>query len=128
MAKKVRAKRSFPHAWRPILNDSLWKKAPIQWPPLSPSRSSVLVGLLCHPRDTTKKIQPILQRHDILFLVDEVISGFCRIGDMVATQTYGLKPDLITLAKALSAGYQPIGGVMVNEKIHEVPGRGQSPV
>ena len=80
----------------------------------------MLVGLLCHPRDTTKKIQPILQRHDILFIVDEVISGFYRIGDMFASQTYGLKPDLITLAKALSAGYQPIGGVMVNEKIHEV--------
>ena len=77
-------------------------------------------GVIMPPKGYYEKIQPILQRYDILFIVDEVISGFYRIGDMFASQTYGLKPDLITLAKALSAGYQPIGGVMVNEKIHEV--------
>ena len=76
-------------------------------------------GVIPPPKGYYEKIQPILERYDILFIVDEVISGFYRTGDMFATETYGLKPDLITMAKALSAAYQPIGGVMVSEKIHE---------
>jgi 4-aminobutyrate--pyruvate transaminase len=77
-------------------------------------------GVIEPPTGYYEKIQPILDQHDILFIADEVISGFYRTGDMFATQTYNLKPDLMTLAKALSAAYQPIGAVMMNEKIHEV--------
>ncbi len=77
-------------------------------------------GVITPPRGYYDKIQPILQAHDILFIVDEVISGFYRTGDMFGTQTYNLKPDLISMAKQLSAAYQPIGAVMLNEKIHDV--------
>ncbi len=77
-------------------------------------------GVIMPPKGYFEKIQPILETHDILFIVDEVISGFYRTGDMFGTQTYNLKPDLITLAKQLSAAYQPIGAVMVSEKIHDV--------
>lgn len=77
-------------------------------------------GVIEPPTGYYEKIQPILDQHDILFIADEVISGFYRTGDMFATQTYNLKPDLMTLAKALSAAYQPIGAVMMNDKIHEV--------
>lgn len=77
-------------------------------------------GAIPPPQGYFEKIQPILERHDILFIADEVITGFYRTGEMFATQTYGLKPDLITMAKALSAAYLPIGGVMLSEKIHEV--------
>ncbi len=77
-------------------------------------------GVIEPPRGYYQKIQPILDRHDILFIVDEVISGFYRTGDMFASETYGLKPDLITMAKQLSAAYQPIGAVMLSEKIHAV--------
>ena len=76
-------------------------------------------GVIPPPAGYFEKIQPILARYDILFIVDEVISGFYRTGDMFATQTYNLKPDLITMAKALSAAYQPIGGVMLSEKIYQ---------
>ena len=76
-------------------------------------------GVIPPPKGYFEKIQPILQRHDILFIVDEVISGFYRTGNMFATQTYGLKPDLITIAKALSAAYQPIGAVMMTERIYQ---------
>ena len=76
-------------------------------------------GVIPPPRGYFETIQPILARYDILFIVDEVISGFYRTGDMFATQTYNLKPDLITMAKALSAAYQPIGGVMLSEKIYQ---------
>jgi 4-aminobutyrate---pyruvate transaminase len=77
-------------------------------------------GVIPPPSGYYAKIQPILDQHDILFIVDEVISGFFRTGDMFATQTYGLRPDLITMAKQLSAAYQPIGGVMMNQKVYEV--------
>ncbi|MBZ0217047.1 MAG: aminotransferase class III-fold pyridoxal phosphate-dependent enzyme, partial [Fimbriimonadaceae bacterium] len=77
-------------------------------------------GVIMPPKGYYEKIQPILERHDILFIVDEVISGFYRTGDMFATETFNLKPDLITIAKAMSAAYQPIGGVMMTEKIHDV--------
>jgi 4-aminobutyrate--pyruvate transaminase len=77
-------------------------------------------GVIPPPKGYFEKIQPILDRYDMLFIVDEVISGFYRTGDMFATETYSLKPDLITMAKALSAAYQPIGAVMMNEKVHDV--------
>lgn len=77
-------------------------------------------GVIEPPKGYYEKIQPILDEHDILFIVDEVISGFYRTGNMFATETYGLKPDLITMAKQLSAAYLPIGAVMMNDKIHEV--------
>ena len=77
-------------------------------------------GVIPPPKGYFEKIQPILERYDILFIVDEVISGFYRTGDMFATQTYALKPDLITLAKALSAAYQPISAVMMTERVYQV--------
>ena len=76
-------------------------------------------GVIPPPKGYFEKIQPILERYDILFIVDEVISGFFRTGKMFATETYRLKPDLISMAKALSAAYLPIGAVMLSERIHE---------
>ena len=76
-------------------------------------------GVILPPKGYFEKVQSILDRYDILLIVDEVISGFYRTGRMFATETFGLKPDLITLAKQLSAAYQPIGAVMVSEKIYQ---------
>ena len=76
-------------------------------------------GVIPPPAGYFERIQPILARHDILFIVDEVISGFYRTGRMFACETYDLKPDLISLAKALSSAYQPIGAVMISEKIYQ---------
>lgn len=77
-------------------------------------------GVILPPKGYFERIQPILRKYEILFIADEVISGFYRTGDMFASTTFGLKPDLISMAKALSAAYLPIGGVMVNKKIHDV--------
>jgi len=77
-------------------------------------------GVIEPPKGYYEKIQPLLAEHDILFIADEVISGFYRTGNRFATETYGLKPDLMTMAKQLSAAYLPIGAVMMSEKIHEV--------
>ena len=76
-------------------------------------------GAIVPPRTYFQKIQQVLRRHDILFIVDEVISGFGRTGNMFGTETFDLKPDMITFAKGLSAGYQPIAALMVSEAIYD---------
>jgi len=76
-------------------------------------------GALTPPRGYFEAIQPILKKHDILFLADEVICGFGRTGNMWGSQTYGLEPDLVPCAKQLSASYQPISALMISQKIHD---------
>ena len=58
-------------------------------------------------------------KYDILFVADEVICGFARTGEMWGSQTYGIRPDMVTSAKALSAAMQPISAVMINDRIHD---------
>ena len=76
-------------------------------------------GVIVPPRTYFDKIQKVLKKHDILFIADEVICGFGRTGNMFGTQTYNLKPDMITVAKALSSAYLPISAVMVSEDIFQ---------
>ncbi len=75
-------------------------------------------GVIVPPATYFDKIQPILKRHDILFIADEVICGFGRTGNMWGCQTYNLNPDMITTAKALSAAYLPISAVLISEPIY----------
>jgi 4-aminobutyrate---pyruvate transaminase len=74
-------------------------------------------GVIVPPATYFAKIQPILRRHDILLIADEVICGFGRTGEVWGSQTYGIRPDMITCAKALSSGYVPISALMVSEAI-----------
>jgi adenosylmethionine-8-amino-7-oxononanoate aminotransferase len=62
-------------------------------------------------------VQQLCHKHDILLIVDEVITGFGRTGHMFATDRFGLEPDLITFAKGVTSGYAPLGGVLVAPKI-----------
>ena len=55
----------------------------------------------------------------MLLLADEVICGFGRTGNMFGSQTFGLKPDLMTVAKGLSSGYQPISALMISDEIYQ---------
>ncbi|MDH3317924.1 MAG: aspartate aminotransferase family protein [Gammaproteobacteria bacterium] len=75
-------------------------------------------GVITPPKTYFDKVQAVLRKYDVLFIVDEVITGFCRTGNMFACETYGLEPDMMTVAKALSSGYQPIGAVMINEDVY----------
>ncbi len=75
-------------------------------------------GIIVPPKTYFEKIQAVLKRHDVLFIVDEVICGFGRLGDMFGCQTFGLKPDIIAMAKGLSSGYLPISAVLVSEDIY----------
>jgi 4-aminobutyrate--pyruvate transaminase len=76
-------------------------------------------GAITPPETYWPKIQAILKKYDILFVADEVICGFGRTGNMWGCQTYNLEPDMISCAKALSAAYQPISALLINEKIHQ---------
>jgi len=77
-------------------------------------------GVLVPPATYFERIQPILKKHDILFVADEVICGFGRTGNMFGTQTFDLRPDIMTLAKALSAGYQPISASLVTNELYDI--------
>src|SRR5579885_756425 len=75
-------------------------------------------GVILPPATYWEKIQAVLQKHDVLLIADEVICGFGRTGNMWGTTTYGMKPDMLTCAKALSSGYLPIAAVMVSDRIY----------
>ncbi|MBB1631322.1 aspartate aminotransferase family protein [Cupriavidus sp. UME77] len=75
-------------------------------------------GVIVPPATYFAEIQAVLRRHDILLIADEVICGFGRTGAMFGSTTYGMRPDILTCAKALSSGYMPISAVMVSETVH----------
>lgn len=77
-------------------------------------------GVILPPQGYFAKVQALLRKYDILFVVDEVICGFARTGNMFGWQTYDLQPDMISLAKQLSAAYMPISALLVNDKIDQV--------
>ncbi|MFQ5972417.1 MAG: aminotransferase [Alphaproteobacteria bacterium] len=77
-------------------------------------------GVITPPVTYFEKVQNVLDKHDVLFIVDEVITGFGRLGDMFGCETYGLRPDLMTLAKGLSSAYVPIGAVLISDDIYRV--------
>ncbi len=77
-------------------------------------------GVLVPPPTYFDKIQKVLKKYDILLLADEVICGFGRTGNMFGSETFGIKPDMITIAKALSSGYLPISALMISEDIFQL--------
>ncbi|KXS38778.1 MAG: putrescine aminotransferase [Halomonadaceae bacterium T82-2] len=76
-------------------------------------------GAIIPPESYWPAIKAVLARYDILLVVDEVICGFGRLGEWFGSQHYGLEPDLMPIAKGLSSGYLPIGGVLVGDRVAE---------
>ena len=77
-------------------------------------------GIVPPPAGYWEAIQKVLDKHDILFVADEVVTGFGRLGSMMGSDHYGLKPDLITIAKGLTSAYAPLSGSIVGEKMWKV--------
>ncbi len=77
-------------------------------------------GLVPPPAGYWAAIQAVLEKHDILLIADEVVTGFGRLGSMFGSDHYGLKPDLITIAKGLTSAYAPLSGSIVSEKMWKV--------
>jgi len=80
-------------------------------------------GVIIPPSTYWPEIQRICDAHEILLVVDEVICGFGRTGNWFGSQTFGIRPDIITIAKGMSSGYLPIGGSIIREEIAEVFGQ-----
>ena len=75
-------------------------------------------GVVTPPAGYFDKIQAVLERHDVLMIADEVICGFGRTANMWGSQTYGIRPDIVTCAKQLSSGYLPIAATMISDDIY----------
>ena len=77
-------------------------------------------GLIPPPDGYWDAIQAVLTKYDSLLIADEVVTGFGRIGADFGSLYYGIKPDLMTVAKGLTSGYLPLSGVIVGEKVWSV--------
>jgi len=76
-------------------------------------------GVYPPPEGYLASVREICRRHDVLFVADEVITGFGRTGAWLASERFGLDPDMITTAKGLSSGYAPIGAVIASARVAE---------
>ncbi|HET6468062.1 MAG TPA: aspartate aminotransferase family protein [Geminicoccaceae bacterium] len=77
-------------------------------------------GVIIPPATYWPEIQRICRRHDVLLIADEVICGFGRTGNWWGSQTYGIEPDIITMAKGLTSGYAPLAAVAFNRRVGDV--------
>ncbi len=77
-------------------------------------------GVIVPPDDYFRRIREICDKHSVLFVADEVITGFGRTGKMFGLEHWGVEPDAICFAKAITSGYFPLGGVGINDRIAEV--------
>jgi len=74
-------------------------------------------GVKIPPKNYWAEIQRICRKYDVLLMLDEVITGYGRTGNWFAAQTYGIEPDTITTAKALTSGYLPLSALLVGDRI-----------
>ncbi|HMO09312.1 MAG TPA: aspartate aminotransferase family protein [Paracoccaceae bacterium] len=81
-------------------------------------------GVIVPPETYWPEIQRICDQYGILLIADEVITGFGRTGNWFGSQTFGIRPQIMTIAKGLSSGYQPIGGSIVCDEVARVVGQG----
>lgn len=77
-------------------------------------------GVIIPPETYWPEIKKILDKRDILFISDEVICGFGRTGEWFGADHYGTKPDFMSIAKGLTSGYLPLGGVIVSDRVAQV--------
>ncbi|KAG8086957.1 hypothetical protein GUJ93_ZPchr0010g9361 [Zizania palustris] len=77
-------------------------------------------GVIPPPKTYFQKIQAVLNKYDILLIADEVITAFGRLGTMFGCDMYNIKPDLVSIAKALSSAYMPIGAILVSPEVTDV--------
>jgi 4-aminobutyrate--pyruvate transaminase len=76
-------------------------------------------GAIMPPKTYFQKVQAVLKKYDILFVADEVITGFGRTGKMWGSERFVIEPDLMSCAKALSSGALPISALLISDKVHQ---------
>ncbi len=77
-------------------------------------------GIVPPPAGYWEKVQAVLARYDVMLIADEVVTGFGRLGTMFGSDHYGMRPDLITIAKGLTSAYAPLSGTIVSETLWNV--------
>jgi L-2,4-diaminobutyrate transaminase len=77
-------------------------------------------GIVPPPAGYWAAIQAVLKKHDILLVVDEVVTGFGRLGTMFGSNHYGIKADIITIAKGLTSAYAPLSGSIISDEVWNV--------
>jgi L-2,4-diaminobutyrate transaminase len=77
-------------------------------------------GIVPPPAGYWAAIQEVLQKHDILLIADEVVTGFGRLGTMMGSTHYSIEPDIITIAKGLTSAYAPLSGSIISQKVWKV--------
>ncbi len=77
-------------------------------------------GVIIPPPGYFERVQAVLKKNEILFLADEVITGFGRLGQRFGCDAFGLKPDMVTVAKMLTSAYVPMSALFVSEQIYQV--------
>ncbi len=81
-------------------------------------------GIVPPPAGYWAAIQKVLKKHDILLIVDEVVTGFGRLGTMFGSDHYGIEADIITIAKGLTSAYAPLSGSIVSDRVWKVLAQG----
>jgi adenosylmethionine-8-amino-7-oxononanoate aminotransferase len=76
-------------------------------------------GVILPAGDYLQRAEAICREHDVLFVADEVITGFGRTGEMFASSLFGIDPDMIIVAKGITSGYAPLGGVLIAPRVWE---------
>jgi L-2,4-diaminobutyrate transaminase len=81
-------------------------------------------GIIPPPDGYWARVQEVLNRHDILLIADEVVTGFGRLGTMFGADFYDLKPDFMTIAKGLTSAYAPLSGSIISTRVFDVLSQG----
>jgi len=81
-------------------------------------------GIIPPPEGYWSAVQQVLDRHDILLIADEVVTGFGRLGTMFGSEFYDLKPDFMTIAKGLTSAYAPLSGSIISNRVFDVLAQG----
>jgi putrescine aminotransferase len=81
-------------------------------------------GVIVPPEGHLRELRELCRRHDILFVADEVITAFGRLGAWFASSLWGLEPDLVTMAKGITSGYVPLGATLVSDGIADALAKG----
>jgi len=76
-------------------------------------------GVMIPPRTYWEKIQAVLRKHEVLLVADEVITGFGRTGKMFACETYGIRPDMLVVSKAITSSYVPLAALLFSDEIYQ---------
>jgi 4-aminobutyrate---pyruvate transaminase len=85
-------------------------------------------GTIIPPKGYFAKIQAVLKKYGIPFVLDEVITGFGRTGEVWGAQTFGITPDIMVIAKAVTSAYQPLGAVLISDEIYQGIAKGSDTV